>query len=334
VTRALLAIPVLGFGALASAETVTVYSYRQPDLIAPLLDAFSEASGYEVQSVFLNRGMIERVQAEGDNSPVDVYLTVDISRLVALEEAGITQAADFDAVTRNIPAQYRDDEGHWFGLTQRGRVFYVANDLENPPTTYEDLADPAYAGLICHRDGQHPYNNALFASLVANLGAAATTSWMEGLKANLARTPTGNDRAQAKGIFDGECQIGIGNTYYVGLMLTNEEEPEQQDWAAAMNVVLPNTEDRGTHMNISGMAMAANSPNPAGARALMEFLASDEAQTLYSEIVFEYPVSPNARVSDIVAGFGDLNPDTLALTEIAANSATASEIVDAVGLND
>ena len=335
-TRLLLAATVFGFGAIASAasaETVTVYSYRQPDLIAPLLQAFTAASGYEVEALYLKKGMIERVQAEGDNAPVDVYLTTDISRLVALKNAGITRAVNFDAVNNNIPAPYRDGEGHWYGLTQRGRIFYVANDLENPPTRYEDLADPQYAGMICHRDGQHPYNNALFASLIANLGAEATRTWMQGLKANQARTPTGNDRAQAKGIYEGECQIGIGNTYYVGLMLTNEEEPEQKDWAAAINLILPNSDDRGTHMNISGMAMAANSPNPAGAQALMEFLASDPAQEMYSEIVFEYPVSPRAAISDIVAGFGTLTPDTLSLTEIAAGSAAASEMVDAVGLN-
>ncbi len=333
-TRLLFATIAFGFSAVASADTVTVYSYRQPDLIAPLMEAFEAASGMEVESVYLNKGMIERVQEEGDNSPADVFLTVDISRLVGLKNAGITQALDSEAVTAQIPAQYRDDESHWFGLTQRGRAIYVSKDLENPPATYEDLADPAYAGMVCHRDGQHPYNNALFASLIANLGAEATEGWMEGLKANHARTPTGNDRAQAKGIYEGECMIGLGNTYYVGLMLTNEKEPEQKDWAAAMNVVLPNADDRGTHMNISGMAMAANSPNPSGAQALMEFLASDTAQEIYAEIVFEYPVSPNATASEIVLGFGDLNPDTLALTEIAANSAAASEMVDRVGLND
>ena len=333
-TRLLLATTVLGFGALASAETVTVYSYRQPDLIAPLLDAFSAESGLDVEAVYLKSGMIERVQEEGDNSPADVFLTVDISRLVALKDAGVTQAVSFEAVNGNIPAQYRDGDGHWYGLTQRGRVFYVSTELDNPPATYEDLANPAYAGMICLRDGQHPYNNALFASLITNLGLEASTAWMEGLKANLARTPTGNDRAQAKGIYEGECMIGLGNSYYVGLMITNEEEPEQQEWAAAMNVVLPNAAGRGTHMNISGMAMAVNSPNPAGAQALMEFLASDEAQEIYAEIVFEYPVSPNAAPSALVAGFGDLNPDTLPLTEIAANSAAASELVDAIGLNN
>lgn len=332
--RIFLATTALGFGACATAETLTVYSYRQPDLIAPLLSAFEDESGLDVEAVYLKKGMIERVTEEGENSPADVFLTVDISRLVALKNAGVTQAVNIDSINRQIPAQYRDDEGHWYGLTQRGRAIYVSKELDNPPATYEDLADPAYAGMICHRDGQHPYNNALFASLIANLGEVATESWMDGLKSNHARTPTGNDRAQAKGIYEGECMIGLGNTYYVGLMITNQTEPEQKDWAAAMNVVLPNAADRGTHMNISGMAMALNSPNPDGAKSLMEFLASDAAQEIYAEIVFEYPVSPNASASEIVLGFGDLNPDTLPLTDIAANSAAASEMVDRVGLNN
>ena len=333
-TRLLLATTILGFGAVASAETVTVYSYRQPDLIAPLLEAFTAETGHDVESVFLKKGMIERVQAEGNNSPVDVFLTVDIGRLVSLKEAGITQAVSFDEVNRHIPTQYRDGEGHWYGLTQRGRVLYVSNDLENPPSTYEDLADPAYADMICLRDGQHAYNNALFASFIANLGEEAATDLMIGIRDNLARSPEGNDRAQAKGIYSGECLIGIGNSYYVGLMLTNEAEPEQKEWAASMTVVLPNGEDRGTHMNISGMAMAANSPNPEGAQALMEFLASDAAQEIYAEIVHEYPVSPNAQASDLVQAFGPLTPDTLALEEIAANRTRASEIIDEIGFNN
>lgn len=333
--RLLLASTILAAGSLATAqETVTVYTYRQPELIAPLLEAFEQSAGYEVEAVFLKNGMIERVQAEGDNSPVDIFLTVDIGRLVSLKEAGITQATQFADVEAGIPAQYRDAEGHWFGLTQRGRVLYVSKDLENPPATYEDLADPAYRDTICLRDGQHAYNNALFASFIANLGEEAARDLMIGIRDNMARSPEGNDRAQAKGIYSGECLIGIGNSYYVGLMITNEEEPEQQDWAASLDVVLPNAEGRGTHMNVSGMAMAVNSPNPAGAQALMEFLASDAAQEIYAEIVFEYPVSPNAAPSDLVASFGELTPDTLALTEIAANRTRASEIIDEIGFNN
>lgn len=329
------AAALLACSSVAGAQdSLTVYTYRQPGLIAPLLEAFTDASGIDVETVFLNTGMVERVLAEGENSPVDVFLTVDIGRLIELQEAGVTKGLTTPFLEAQIPMQYREAAGNWYGLTQRARVLYVAKDLANPPQTYEQLADPAYAGMICLRDGQHPYNNALFASFIANLGEAAATELMIGIRDNLARSPEGNDRAQAKGLFSGECQIGIGNSYYVGLMLTNEEEPEQQDWAAALNVVLPNSEDRGTHMNISGMALAANSPNPAGAQALMEFLASDAAQEIYANVVFEYPVSPTAQASDLVAGFGTLNPDPLPLSDIAANRTRASEIVDEIGFNN
>ena len=332
--RLFLSFLVFSCGCFASAETVTVYTHRQPGLIAPLLDAFSANSGYDVETVYMQKGMIERVQAEGRNSPVDVFLTVDIGRLISLKEAGVTQAVSFDTVNSNIPSQYRDDEGHWYGLTQRGRVLYVSKGLSHPPSSYEDLASPAYKDMICLRDGQHPYNNALFASFIAHLGEEAATELLIGIRDNLARRPEGNDRAQAKGIFSGECRIGIGNSYYVGLMLTNEEEPEQKAWANSLNVVLPNADNRGTHMNVSGMAMAAHSPNPEGAQALMTFLASDSAQEIYAEIVYEYPVSPKAQTSELVRSFGDLKPDTLALADIAANRKRASEIIDEIGFNN
>ena len=333
-TRLLLATIFLGFTPLAAAQTLTIYTDRQADLIAPLMDSFTATAGFDTQVVYLNKGMVERVLEEANNSPVDVYLTVDISRLVALVEAGITQAVSSDRLNEQVPEAYRSADGQWFGLTQRARAIYASKDLKNPPLTYEDLADPAYEGMVCLRDGNHPYNNALFASMIANLGQQAAQTWMEGLKANLARTPQGNDRAQAKGIYDGECRVALGNSYYVGLMLTNETETQQQDWAAAMDIILPNAADRGTHMNISGMAMAANTDNRQGALALMEFLASDQAQEIYAQRVFEYPVAPGAATSALVASFGVLNADTLPLGAIAANSAAASDMVERVGLND
>ena len=333
--RLFLAILFLALSSVAiGQEAVTVYSHRQPGLIAPLLEAFTKESGYRVNVLFMSKGLIERVRAEGANSPADVFLTTDIGNLIALKEAGITQRTDLEALRAHIPAQYRDAAGHWYGLTQRGRVFYVSKDLENPPQTYEDLANPAYAGLICLRDGHHAYNNALFASFIANLGEEAARDLLIGIRDNLARRPAGNDRAQAKGIYSGECQIGIGNSYYIGLMLTNAEEPEQQDWAQALSIVLPNTDGRGTHMNISGMAMAAHAPNTEGAQALMEFLASKTAQEIYAEIVFEYPVSPQAQVSELVARFGVIRPDTLPLIHIAENRARAAEIIDEIGFNN
>ena len=332
---AALAAGIVFAPAAASAEgTVNIYSYRQPDLIKPLLDAFTAETGIETQVLFLDSGLEERVAAEGSNSPADLIFTVDIGRLAGAKTAGITQPVDDAAINDNIPSQYRDSEGHWFGLTTRGRVVYASKDrVEQDTITYEDLADPKWKGRICIRSGQHVYNIALFASMIAHHGAEYTEKWLTGLRDNLAHKPDGNDRAQAKAIHSGECDIGLGNTYYVGLMQTNDKEPEQKEWAAAIKVLFPNSEDRGTHVNVSGMALAKYAPNKENALKLMEFLASHEGQEIYAEQVFEYPIGPGTEPSGIVSAFGPIKPDTLPLEEIAANRKAASELVDKVGFD-
>ena len=320
--------------ALADGE-VNIYSYRQPDLIQPLLEAFQKESGITANVLFLDKGLVERIQAEGANSPADVILTVDISRLTEAKDGGVTQPVSSDVINKDIPENLRDPEGHWFGLTTRGRVVYASKDrVEQNEITYEELADPKWKGKICTRDGQHSYNVGLFASMIAHHGAAEAETWLTGLKNNLARKPDGGDRDQAKAILAGECDIALGNSYYVGLMMTNEKDPEQKDWAAAIKVLFPNTQDRGTHVNISGMALAKNAPNKENALKLMDFLASGEAQKIYAEQVYEYPVMPGAEPSEIVKSFGTIKPDPLPLAEIAANRKTASELVDKVGYND
>lgn len=315
---------------------VNVYSYRQPELIQPLLDAFTKETGIETNVLFLDKGLVERIQAEGVNSPADILLTVDIARLVEAKEGGVTQPVLNDPIIeKDIPANLRDPEGEWFGLTTRGRVVYASRERVPQQTiTYEELADPKWKGKICIRDGQHSYNIALFASMIAHHGLDYTRAWLTGLKNNLARKPDGTDRSQAKSIYSGECDIALGNTYYVGLMLTNEQEPEEKVWANAVRVIFPNADDRGTHVNISGVAMTKYAPNKENALKLMEFLASGEAQEIYAKQVFEYPVLPGAQPSDVVKGFGPIKPDTLSLTEIAAHRKEASELVDEVGFND
>ncbi|MGI9402156.1 MAG: Fe(3+) ABC transporter substrate-binding protein [Rhizobiaceae bacterium] len=321
--------------AAALAAEVNIYSYRQPDLIAPLLEAFTEKTGIKTNVLFLNKGLEERVEAEGVNSPVDVIFTVDIGRLTNAKAKEITQSVENGVINENIPEQYRDPAGHWFGLTTRGRVVYASRDrVAQDEITYEELADPKWKGKICIRSGQHAYNVALIASVVANLGEEKAKNWLEGVKANLARKPAGNDRAQAKGIFSGECDLGIGNTYYVGLMQNNEKEPEQKEWAKSIKVLFPNAGDRGTHVNVSGMALAKNSPNKENALKLMEFLASPEGQEIYAERVYEYPIGPGTSASDTVKGFGKINPDSLSLETIAKNRKRASELVDEVGFDD
>lgn len=320
---------------LAGGE-VNVYSYRQPELIQPLLDAFAKETGIETNVLFLDKGLVERIQAEGVNSPADILLTVDIARLVEAKEGGVTQPVLNDPIIeKDIPANLRDPEGEWFGLTTRGRVVYASKErVPQQSITYEELADPKWKGKICIRDGQHSYNIALFASMIAHHGLDYTRTWLTGLKNNLARKPDGTDRSQAKSIYSGECDIALGNTYYVGLMLTNEQEPEEKVWANAVKVIFPNADDRGTHVNISGVAMTKYAPNKENALKLMEFLASGEAQEIYAKQVYEYPVLPGAQPSDVVKGFGPIKPDTLSLTEIAAHRKEASELVDEVGFND
>lgn len=328
------AIAVTSGAALADGE-VNVYSYRQPELIQPLVDAFTKETGITANVLFLDKGLVERISAEGANSPADVILTVDIGRLVEAKDGGVTQPLENEIINKDIPAQYRDPAGEWFGLTTRGRVVYASKErVPETAITYEELAEPKWKGRICIRDGQHSYNIGLFASMVAHHGAEYTEKWLTGLKNNLARKPDGNDRSQAKAIMAGECDISLGNTYYVGLMMTNEKDPEEKEWAAATKILFPNSADRGTHVNISGMALAKHAPNKDNAVKFMEFLSSGKAQEIYAEQVFEYPVLPGAKVSDVVASFGEIKPDTLPLVDIAANRKTASELVDKVGLND
>ncbi len=335
-----LVLATTAFAASASmtlaAGEVNIYSYRQPELIQPLLDAFTKETGITTNVLFLDKGLVERIRAEGANSPADVILTVDIQRLTEAKDGGVVQpVVDNATINKDIPAAFRDPAGDWFGLTTRGRVVYASKDrVSQDAITYEELADPKWKGKICIRDGQHSYNIALFASMIAHHGAEYTEKWMTGLKNNLARKPDGNDRSQAKSIMAGECDLALGNTYYVGLMMTNDKEPEQKDWAKAIKVLFPNAGDRGTHVNISGMALAKNAPNKDNALKLMEFLASGEAQKIYAEQVFEYPVMPGAEPSDIVKSFGSIKPDTLPLIDIAKNRKQASELVDKVGFNE
>ncbi len=332
---AIAATLVLGPLAAAAQERVNIYSYRQPELIKPVLDAFTEETGIETEVLFLDRGLEERIAAEGVNSPADVILTVDIARLAAVKDRGVTQAVDDETIAANIPAEYRDPEGEWFGLTRRARVVYASRErVEQDEMSYADLADPANEGRICIRSGQHDYNLALFAALIAHWGEEKTEEWMRGFKANLARRPDGNDRGQAQAIFAGECDLALGNTYYVGLMRNNESEPEQKDWEAAIKVIFPSIDGDGTHVNISGMALARHAPNRESALELMRFLSSERAQQIYAEQVYEYPVMAGVEPSETVKSFGELNADTLPLADIAQHRRAASEMVDRVGLDD
>jgi iron(III) transport system substrate-binding protein len=332
---ALLLASMLAAPAMADG-TVNIYTYRQPDLIKPVLDAFTAQTGIATQVLFLDKGLEERVAAEGENSPADVIMTVDISRLTAAKEKGILQPLDNATVNKNIAPEYRDPDGDWFGITKRARVIYASKErVTEDHISYADLADPKWKGRICIRSGQHDYNLALFSAMIAHWGEARTETWMRAFKENLARKPDGSDRSQAKSIHAGECDIALGNTYYVGLMLTNEKDPQEQESARSIKVIFPDFgADGATHVNISGMALAKYAPNRDNAVKLMEFLSGHDAQKVYADKNFEYPVEPGLEPSEIVKSFGPLKADTLPLIDIAKNRKAASEMVDRVGLND
>ncbi|WP_435311441.1 Fe(3+) ABC transporter substrate-binding protein [Primorskyibacter sedentarius] len=308
---------------------VNIYSYRQPELIAPLTEAFTEETGIEVNVAYLEKGMVERLQAEGDRSPADMVLTVDISRLSAVVEAELTQPVETETLTTNVPAQYRDPDGNWYGLTTRARIVYASKDRVDPAevTTYEDLADPKWEGRICTRSGTHAYNVALTSAVIEHQGEEAAKEWLQGVKNNLARKPQGNDRAQVKAIWAGECDIAIGNTYYMGKML---EDPEQTEWANSVNVLFPEFEDGGTHVNISGVALTKSAPNKENAIKMMEFLTSPKAQEIYAHANYEYPIAEGTEADDIVKGWGTFTADETNLMAIAAHRAAALKITEEV----
>ncbi|SEF95564.1 iron(III) transport system substrate-binding protein [Thalassococcus halodurans] len=315
----------------ASAE-VNIYSQRQPELIAPITDAFTAATGIETNVVYLDKGLTERLQAEGDRSPADIIMTVDISRLSQAVDAGVTQAVESDVLAAAIPAEFRDPGNQWFGVTTRARIVYAAKDRVDPAeiTTYEDLADPKWEGKICTRSGTHPYNLALLSAVIHHHGYDAAKEWAQGLKNNLARKPQGNDRAQVKAIWAGECDISLGNTYYMGKMLADEE---QTAWANSVNVVYPSFADGGTHMNVSGVAMTKAAPHAEDAKAFMEFLASDEAQHVYAETNYEFPVKAGVDRSELVQSWGDFTTDQVNLMDLAALRADALKIMEEINFD-
>ena len=246
--------------ALADGE-VNLYTTREPGLIQPLIDVFTKETGITVNTVFVKDGLPERVAAEGANSPVDVLMTVDIGGLVDLVDKGVTQPIESAALDAAVPENLRDPNGHWFTLSMRARVLYVDEGRSASTSfTYEQLADPAWKGKVCIRSGQHPYNVALIAAYIAHHGEAATKTWLEGVKANVARQPGGGDRDVARDILGGICEIGPANSYYVGLMRSGAGGPEQDEWGNAIDVVIPTFDDGGTHVNVSGAAVAKNAP--------------------------------------------------------------------------
>ena len=332
----LLIIPLaLSVSSFAKAGEVNVYSYRQPQLIQPMFDVFTKDTGISVNAVYAKKGMLERLQAEGANSPADLVFTVDIGRLSDTVSAGLTQAVESSALSQNIPAEYRDPDGHWFGLTSRARIIVTSKERVQAGEilTYEELVDPKWKGRICTRSGKHPYMVALTASVIVAHGMDGAKGWLQGLKDNLARKPQGNDRAQVKAIHSGECDVAVINHYYWAKMLA---DPEQVLWAESGRVVFPNQDGRGTHMNISGVALTKHAPNAENAIKLMEFLSSGKGQSMYAEMNGEYAISEEIGktvgfYNELLASWGPFSKDVALLADIAANRAAAIRLADQVG---
>lgn len=330
----------LGFASLAFTSTavmaaeVNLYTTREPGLIRPLLERFTKETGTQVNTVFVQGGLAERLAAEGARSPADVAMVVDIGNLMELVDKDLAQPVQSAALESAIPANLRGADGRWFALSTRARAIYVSRErvpeADAARLTYEDLADPRFKGRVCIRSGQHPYNTALFSTLLVQHDEAWLRDYLTRLKGNLARRAAGGDREVARDIMAGICDVGVANTYYAGLMLSGRGGDEQRRWGQAVRVVLP---ANGTAINVSGAVVARHAPNRAEAVKLLEFLVSPEAQSLYAEANFEYPVRAGAELNPIVAGFGTLRVDETSLPEIAAQRARASRIVDEVGFD-
>ena len=329
----LLALIAGGFAQPASAAEVNIYSYRQEILIRPLLDQFTRTSGIKVNLVSGKAdALLERLKSEGRNSPADLLLTVDAGRLIRAQQANLLQPVTSPLLEAAIPPQYREREGHWFGLSLRARpIIYAPDRVERRElSTYEALTRPKWKGRICVRSSNNIYNQSMLAAMIARLGAETTEVWARGLVANFARTPKGGDRDQIRAVAAGECDIAIANTYYLARLATSPRKSDREV-AAKVAIFWPNQQGRGVHVNISGGGVTRSAKNVANAIRLLEFLVSDEAQKIYAEVVQEYPVRPGVPVSDVVARWGPFKADDLELATLSEHNAAAVRIADRAG---
>ncbi|MCU0908781.1 MAG: extracellular solute-binding protein, partial [Rhodobacteraceae bacterium] len=299
-----------------------------------LYEAFTEATGITVNRLEGNADeIIERMKAEGANSPADVVLLVDAGRLFQADRDGLFQPVASEVLADRLPAALQHPEGHWFGFATRARVFFYDKErVANPPQTYADLAKPEYAGLVCMRSATNIYSLSLLASIIAHDGEAAARDWAADVKANLAREPEGGDTDQLKAVASGQCGIAVSNTYYFARALAETVDGlTPADGRDRIAWVFPNQGDRGTHVNISGAAVAANAPNRDNAVAFLEYLASDPAQEFFAAINYEYPAVPGVALDSTVQGLGAYTADTLNLAALGENQALAQQIYNELG---
>lgn len=314
------------------AQELNIYSHRQPFLIEPFIDAYTEKTGTKINIVYASKGLAQRLQAEGARSPADVILTVDIARLNVYADKALLAPVQSEVLEKNVPAHLRDAGNRWFAFSKRARVIVVsaaAPELKEIKR-YEDLADPKWRGRLCLRPGSHVYNRALVASFIHSVGEEKAESWAKGMIGNLARRPQGNDRAQVKAIYEGACDISIINNYYFG-KLKNSDKSTHRDWSSAVSLIFPNQSDRGAHVNISGGGVAKHSKNKEEAIRFLEFLTSTVAQDLYGTVNFEYPVNPAVPASAELRSWGTFREDRMPIARIAELAPEAQRVIDRVG---
>jgi iron(III) transport system substrate-binding protein len=324
-----LIVPVL---AAASGE-VNLYSARKEKLIKPLLDRFTEATGITVNLVTGKAdALLQRLQTEGRNSPADLLITTDAGRLHRAKEAGVTQAVESDLLSGQVPASFRDPQGHWFGLSLRARPLLYVKERVDPSvlSSYEALTDPRWRGRICIRSSNNIYNQSLVASMIAANGPEASEHWVKGLVNNFARPPRGGDRDQIKAAAAGLCDIAIANTYYLAGMLSSKDAA-QREAAGKMAVFWPNQNSRGAHVNVSGASVTRAAKNRDNAIRLLEFLVSKEAQSWYAQANGEYPVRNDVAASDLLTSWGRFKMDTLNLSRLGELNPQAVRLMDRAG---
>ena len=327
------ALVALGPVAAAAEGELNLYSSRHYDTDERLYSDFTEATGITINRIEGKADeLIARMQAEGANSPADILLTVDTSRLERAKNAGVLQSIDSDVLEARVPAGLQDSDNQWFGFSQRARIiFYDKNDVPNPPQSYVDLADPAYKGLVCHRSSSNVYSQTLLAAVIENHGDEAAKSWAQGVVDNFARDPQGGDTDQLRGLVSGECDISISNTYYFARSIRKDVDGLPADARANIGWVFPAQNGEGAHMNLSGGGVAAHAPNKDNAVLFMEYLASDQAQQYFSAGNDEYPAVPGVALSPSVAALGLFRPDAVDLSAVAKNVPAAQQIFNDVG---
>jgi len=312
---------------------VNLYSSRHYDTDDDLYDKFTEKTGIKVNVIEGSADeLIERIKTEGENSPADVFITVDAGRLWRADEADILLPISSSELDSAIPENLRSPEGKWFSLSKRTRIIVYNKEKVKPEelSTYEALAEPEWKGRVCVRSSGNIYNQSLVAAMIEQDGLEETEKWAKGFVENFARPPEGNDVGQIKAVAAGVCEIALVNHYYVA-RLQQSDKPETQEMIAKVGVFFPNQDEDGTHVNISGGGVVTTSPNQESAIKFLEYLATPEAQEIYANANNEIAAVPGVEPNATVAEFGEFQESEINVAALGKNNPEAVKLMDRVG---